>query len=338
MKRSKPSVLASALHGFLIDFLPRQKAMSVHTVQSYRDSLKLLLRFMAGKKADTCQLTLEQITNERVIAFLQDLEKSRRNQISTRNVRLAAIHSFFRYVGDNYPEHLAFAQRILSIPFKRTTLREIQHLELSEMETILGGIDLSVRDGHRDHVLLSFMFNTGARVSEVVGVQACDLHLDSPASVYLRGKGRKERTCPLWSETARALRLLLKNNQIALDEPGRVFLNYRGQPLTRFGVRQILQKHVQKAAARLPSLKRKRLHPHTLRHSTAVHLLRAGVDLITIANWLGHASVNTTNRYLSIDLEEKRQALDKAKPIESKSRRTGSWRTDGDLIKWLESL
>jgi site-specific recombinase XerD len=338
MNRPASSVLSSALHGFLTDYLPRQKGMSVHTLYSYRDSLKLLLRFAAGKERDPSQLTLQQITNEMVVAFLQHLETSRRNQISTRNVRLSAIHSFFRYVGANYPEHLALAQRILSIPFKRTTLREIQHLELSEIQAILGGIDRSVRSGRRDHVLLSFMFNTGARVSEVVGVQACDLRLESPSSVCLRGKGRKERTCPLWSETARALRLLLEELQIGLHEPRCVFLNYRGEPLTRYGVRMILQKHVRKGSSQLPSLKGKRLHPHSLRHSTAIHLLRSGVDLSTIANWLGHASVNTTNRYLAHNLEEKREALAKAKPIGSQGKRTARWRTNRDLIEWLESL
>ena len=197
MKRDRSPSLASALHGFLTDYLPRQRAMSPHTLHSYRDSLKLFLQFAAGKKADPSQLTLEQLTRERVTAFLQYLETVRRNKASTRNVRLSALHSFFRYVGAHHPEHLAAAQRILSIPFKRTALREVQHLELSEIQSILRGIDRCGRHGRRDFVLLSFMFNTGARVSEVVGLQACDVHLGPPASVRLRGKGRKERTCPL---------------------------------------------------------------------------------------------------------------------------------------------
>jgi site-specific recombinase XerD len=337
MKRDRSPSLASALHAFLTDYLPRQRAMSVDTLHSYRDSLKLFLQFAAGKRSDPSQLTLEQLTSERVTAFLQHLEAVRHNKASTRNVRLSALHSFFRYVGAHYPEHLATAQQILSVPFKRTTLREVQHLELSEIQSILRGIDRSPRHGHRDFVLLSFMFNTGARVSEVVGLQACDLSLGASASVRLRGKGRKERTCPLWPETARALRTHLEQCQIGLHEPRSVFLNHRGQPLTRFGVRLILQKHVRKAAMSLTSLKHKRLHPHSVRHSTAVHLLRSGVDLSTIANWLGHASINTTNKYLTLDLETKRQALAKAKPITSR-RRSASWRSDRNLIKWLESL
>jgi integrase/recombinase XerD len=338
MKRPRRSLLATALHGFLTDYLPRQRAMSPHTLHSYRDSLKLFLQFVAGKKADPSQLTLEQLTGERVLAFLQHLETVRHNQVSTRNVRLSAIHCFFRYVGANQPEHLALAQRILGIPFKRAALREIQHLELSEIQSILTNIDRSRRDGRRDHVLLSFMFNTGARVGEVVGLQARDLFLDPPASVCLRGKGSKERSCPLWTETARALRLHLEECRIALHEGRSVFLNHRGQPLTRFGVRLILQKQIRSTALRVASLRRKRLHPHSMRHSTAVHLLRSGVDLSTIANWLGHVSITTTNRYLTLDLETKRKALDKTKPVNPRGRRPVSWRSDRNLIDWLESL
>jgi len=337
MKRDHSPSLASALRAFLTDYLPRQRAMSVDTLHSYRDSLKLFLQFVAGKRGDPSQLTLEQLTPEQVTAFLQHLEAGRNNKASTRNVRLSALHSFFRYVGAHHPEHLAAAQRILSVPFKRTTLREVQHLELSELQSLLRSIDRSHRHGHRDFVLLSFMFNTGARVSEVVGLQACDLSLGASASVRLRGKGRKERTCPLWPETARALRTHLEQCQIGMHEPRSVFLNHRGQPLTRFGVRLILQKHVRKAATRFTSLKNKRLHPHSVRHSTAIHLLRSGIDLSTIANWLGHTSINTTNKYLTLDLETKRQALAKAKPITS-NRRSASWRSDRNLIKWLESL
>jgi site-specific recombinase XerD len=312
--------------------------MSPNTVHSYRDSLKLFLLFAAGKKADPSQLTLEQLTPERITAFLQHLETTRHNKVSTRNVRLSALHSFYRYVGAHHPEHLATAQRALSVPFKRTTQREVQHLELCEVHSILRGIDRARPHGPRDFVLLSFLFNTGARVSEVVALQACDLSLGSSPSVRLQGKGRKERTCPLWPETARALRTHLEQCQIGLHEPRSVFLNHRGQPLTRFGVRLILQKHIRKAALSLSSLKHKRLHPHSVRHSTAVHLLRSGVDLSTIANWLGHVSINTTNKYLTLDLETKRQALAKTKPITSASRRPASWRSDRGLIKWLESL
>ena len=338
MKKNPTSILAAALHGFFSDYLPRQRALSQHTLHSYRDSLKLLLQFVAGKKADPSQLTVEQLTVEQLTAFLQHLETGRKNATSTRNVRLSAVHSFMRYLGAHHPQHLAQAQRLLSVPFKRAGTREIHHLEFSEIQAVLQSVDLSAADGPRDFVLLSFLFNTGARVSEAVGLQACDLRLTTPASVLLRGKGRKERVCPLWPEIARALRTHLERQGTAQHEARSVFLNHRGEPLTRFGVRVILQKQLSRAVRKLPSLKDKRLHPHSLRHSTAIHLLRSGVDLSTIANWLGHVSVNTTNKYLTLDLETKRAALAKAKPILARNHRCGGWRTDRNLIKWLESL
>jgi len=171
-----------------------------------------------------------------------------------------------------------------------------------------------------------------------VAVQARDLILETPASVRLHGKGRKERCCPLWPETARAFRLHLEECRIAPHETRSVLLNHRGEPLTRFGVRLILNKHFQDAARHVPSLRRKRLHPHSLRHSTVLHLLRAGVDLSTIANWLGHVSVTTTNRYLTMDLEAKRRALDKTEPVNGREAGRIPWRSDQSLIHWLESL
>jgi site-specific recombinase XerD len=182
------------------------------------------------------------------------------------------------------------------------------------------------------------MFNTGARVSEIVGLQAADLRLAEPPSIRLRGKGGKERICPLWPETTRLLLELLEEQGMPPDRPEAVFRNRRGERLTRFGVRIILRKHVEKARPRVPSLKHKRLHPHSLRHSTAVHLLRAGVDLSTISHWLGHASLNTTNKYVALDLEAKREALAKAKPLLKIGRKAGAWRHDQDLIAWLENL
>ena len=338
MNSGKASALACALNGFFTDYLPRQRALSPHTLHSYRDSLKLLLQFVAGKNGDPSQLTIEALTVERVAAFLHHLEKGRGNQSSTRNVRLSAVHSFFRYVGGQCPEHLAQAQRILSVPFKRTATREIQHLDFDEILAVLAVIDRSTGQGRRDLALLSLMFNTGARVSEIVGLQTTDLRLASPPSIVLRGKGRKERTCPLWPETAHLLQKVVEERGVQWSQSVALFLNHRGTPLTRFGVRLILRKHIRKAVRRQPSLKNKRLHPHSLRHSTAVYLLRSGVDLSTIAHWLGHASVNTTNKYLAVDLEAKREALAKAKPLLQGCRRPSKWHRDRNLIAWLEKL
>ncbi len=338
MKRSSYDMVAAALHSFFTNFLPCQRALSPHTLHSYRDSLKLLLQFIAGKRGDPSTLTLDQLTVEKVTAYLQYLENQRKNRASTRNVRLSALHSFFRYVGMQYPEQLAQMQRLLAIPFKRAERREIQSLEFAELQAVLDGIDRITPDGRHDFALLSVLFNTGARVSEICGLKAADLHLSEPPSLRLHGKGRKERRCPLWPQTARLLRKLLEEHSIAPDRQESVFRNHRGEPLTRFGVRHILRKHVKAAAARVPSLQLKRLHPHSLRHSAAIHLLRAGVDLTSIAHWLGHVSINTTNKSLALDVEAKRKALAKAKPLVNRRPKSGAWRRDRDLIAWLEAL
>ncbi len=338
MKPSQPSTLGRALRGFFTDYLPNQRAMSPHTLQSYRDSIKLLLQFVAGKREDPSGLTPEMITVERITAFLHHLETGRHNQSATRNVRLSAVHSFFRYMARENPECVRQAQCVLSIPFKRTSTREIQHLDFNEIHAVIAATDRTQANGLRDRALLSLMFNTGARVSEIVGLQASDLRLASPPNVLLRGKGRKERTCPLWPETAALLRALMEQQGVTSSRLVPIFLNHRGAPLTRFGVRLVLKKYVRKASEQQPSLKRKRLHPHSLRHSAAIHLLRSGVDISTIAHWLGHASLNTTNRYLTIDLEAKREALEKAQPLLIKHGRQQNWRKNPDLIAWLESL
>jgi site-specific recombinase XerD len=336
--KPQTSTLALALHGFFIDYLPRQRALSPHTLQSYRDSLKLLLQFAAGTKGDPSQITVAQLSFERITAFLQSLETGRHNHVSTRNVRLSAIHSFFRYLGGQCPEHLEQTQRILSIPFKRTNTRQIEHFESDEIQAVLKAVAVEHANGDRDLALLSLMFNTGARVSEIVGLQTGDLRLTAPCSVLLRGKGQKERTCPLWPETASLLQRLIQHYGLPPTQSVPLFLNDRGARLTRFGVRFILNKHIAKAAQRHTSLKRKRLHPHSVRHSTAIFLLRSGVDLSTIAHWLGHVSVNTTNKYLAIDLEAKREALAKAKPLLKGTLRSGKWHKNTNLLAWLEAL
>ena len=247
MTSSKSSVLALVLKNFFTDYVPRQRALSPLTLQSYRDSLKLLLQFAAGKKADPSQLEVEKLSVEKVTAFLQSLESGRHNRVSTRNVRLSAIHSFFRYLGGQYPEHLEQAQRILSIPFKRTGTRQIEHLDFDEIQAVLKAVDIDVGDGRRDLALLSLMFNTGARVSEIVGLQTADLRLTAPCSVLLRGKGSKERTCPIWTETASLLQKLIEQNDMPPSQSSPLFLNDRGTRLTRFGIRLILNKYVVKA-------------------------------------------------------------------------------------------
>jgi site-specific recombinase XerD len=337
MKPTPPNLLARCLRDYFADHLPRLRGMSRHTVQSCRDSIVLLLRFLASRdKREVCDLDLEDILPDRVLAFLAYLEKERNNSVTTRNVRLAAIHAFFRYVGAHHPEQLERAQRFLGIPFKRADQRVIEYLDRGEIEAILNRMDRSTIDGRRDYALLATMFNTGARVQEVIDIRAHDLQLARPYQVRLFGKGRKERYCPLWPQTARVLASFCEERQIDLRSDATVFLNHRGVTLTRFGVRYILAKHVDRARADVATLGRKRLHPHSMRHSTAVALLKSGVDLTTISQWLGHASPTTTNRYATIDLDMKREAINRVKPVAGSNKVTR--RTSKTVLEWLESL
>jgi site-specific recombinase XerD len=311
--------------------------MSPHTIHSYRDSLLLLLRFLASKrKRQVCDLDLDDIAPEQILAFLIHLEQDRHNSVPTRNIRLAAIHAFFRYVGAQHPEQIERAQRVLGVPFKRATQRVVEYLERAEIEAVLSRIDRSSRDGRRDYALLVTMFNTGARVQEVLDLRARDLQLARPYQLRLFGKGRKERFCPLWPQTAGELRGFCKERQIDLRSESKVFLNHREEPLTRYGVRYILAKHLDRARLDVPTLAHKRLHPHSMRHSAAVALLKSGVDLSTISQWLGHASPSTTNIYASIDLDMKREAIAKVKPI--RGSRNPSWRKNQTVLEWLEQL
>jgi site-specific recombinase XerD len=339
MKTERSETLGAALRDFFDKYVAQMRGMSRHTALSYRDSLKLLLIFVARQKhMVVADLSIQSLGVDEITAFLGHLESERRNGIGTRNVRLSAIHSFFRHVATVYPEHLHQSQRILSIPFKRSPTRTIDYLEFEEIKAVLDAVDRSAPDGRRDYALLALMFNTGARVQEIVNLKGTDLELSKPSSVRLYGKGRKERICPIWPETSLVLREYLEERGVDVRQPRTVFTNHLGGPLSRFGVRYILAKHVRKASLVRPSLGRKRLHPHSMRHSTAVHLLKSGIDPSSIAHWLGHASVNTTNKYAVMDIEMKRNALSKAKPLDTEKGPKGSWRKRPDILAWLESL
>lgn len=339
MNPTRANALGVALKGFFSDYLPKVRGLSPHTILSYRDSLKLFLLFVAQQKCiSVSELGMEDMGVEEIITFLDHLEEKRHNQTGTRNSRLAAVHSFFRYVAGIYPEVLDQCQRILNIPFKRRTSRTVEYLEYEEITAVLRSVDRTTRDGRRDHALLSLMFNTGVRVQELIDLKANDLQLSKPFSIRILGKGRKERICPIWLETAQLLRHLLEERGIDDRLPVTVFTNHVGHPITRFGIRYLLAKHLHNAASACPSLGKKSLHPHSMRHSTAVHLLKSGVDLSTIASWLGHASVNTTNKYATMDLEMKRAAIEKAKPLTDGAPSRGEWKQNHDLLAWLESL
>jgi integrase/recombinase XerD len=337
MRKPSSNLLGAIIHDYFTDYLPRLRGTSSHTVHSYRDSLVLLLRFLSHRrKQPITTLDLTDLDPVGILGFLSYLEQERNNGVSTRNVRLSAIHAFFRFVASRNPEHLELAQRVLGIPFKRTRQRAIDYLEYDEIDAILKTIDRSSLRGNRDYALLAAMFNTGARVQEIADLRASDLQLTKPFQVRLFGKGRKERYCPLWPQTAMVLRTFCHQRDLDLRSESHVFLNHRGQPLTRFGIRHILARCLAMACARAPNLRKKRLHPHSVRHSTAVALLKSGVDLSTISHLLGHASPTTTNRYAKVDLEMKRQAIAKVKPVPRRSRTP--WSKDRTILDWLESL
>lgn len=339
MKAACPNPLARALRDFFSEHLPRLRGMSRHTVLSYRDSLRLLLCFVAvHRSTSVADLDVEHLGLQEVIDFLHHLEHVRRSTATTRNVRLAAIHAFFRYLSARDPERIDQCQRMLGIPFKRARTRPVEYLEYEEIQAVLGAIDRARADGRRDYALLVTMFNTGARVQEMLDLRVCDLQLQRPSQVRLVGKGRKERVCPLWPQTAKVLVDWLEERHLDSRSVERLFLNHRREPLTRFGVRYLLAKYCSRARYEAPSLASKRLHPHSMRHSTAVHLLKAGVDLSTISHWLGHASINTTHRYATVDLDMKRQAIAKAKPIATPPRTASAWRKDASILEWLEAL
>jgi site-specific recombinase XerD len=339
MKPHRPNELAVVLHDYFTDHLPRLRGMSPHTIHSYRDSLSLLLCYLeTAKKRSIVNIDIDDITDENVIAFLQHLEQQRGNGSATRNVRLAAIHAFFTYIAHRYPQRLQQCQCILGVPFKRTITRQVEYLEYDEIQSVLNVINRNTADGRRDYVLLVIMFNTGARVQEILDLRPCDLQLVKPFHARLLGKGRKERLCPLWPQTAQLLQQHLSEAGVEPRSNGKLFLNHRKESLTRFGVRYILAKYLDRAKAETPSLISKRLHPHSMRHSTAVHLLQSGVDIVTISQWLGHASVTTTNIYATVDLDMKRKAINKVDPVGSLKSSAALWKSDLSVLEWLKSL
>jgi len=339
MTASSPTKFATALRAFFGQHLPLTRGLSPRTVLSYRDTFVLLLRFLAERHScAVVNLDLEHLRAEDLLVFLDHLETKRKNSVATRNARLAAVHAFARFLATRDPEQVEESQRLLAVPIKRGPARAVGYLEGNEISAMLEAVSRERPDYVRDRALLLTLFNTGARVQEMLDLRAGDLQLDKPTFVRLRGKGRKERLCPLWPETVASLRALLGTIPPSADSVS-VFRNHRGEPMTRFGVRYVLRCYAERARALAPTLTAKRVHPHTYRHSAAVHLLRAGVDLVTISHWLGHASVETTNRYAAIDLETKREALQRAGPVVGAAQPDiTTWRTDGSVLAWLEAL
>ena len=320
---------------FLLEYLVGERNLARNTQQSYRDALCQLIPFASQqlhKHVD--RLAVIDVSAQIVRDFLRGIESDRHCSIATRNQRLAAIHALASFVGEHSPEHIDWCTQIRCVPFKKGTHATVSYLDKPEVDALLGCPDRRTAQGCRDYGLLLFLYNSGARADEAAHLTIADLDLDA-ASVRIVGKGRKQRHCPLWSTTVHELRTLV--GQRSPQE--RVFLNRCSAPMTRFGVYAMVERIALQAQIARPSLATKRVSPHSIRHSTATHLLRAGVDINTVRAWLGHVSLDTTNIYAEIDLEAKAQALAKC-DITNEQRRatTKRWGKDPDLMKFLRSL
>lgn len=343
MRRRSSPELAQLIQGFFEDYLPGLRGMSTHTIHSYRDTVVLFLRFLAREtRHDIEALQVTDLTAVRVESFLSSLERERHNGITTRNTRLAALHTFARFVILRQPQRLAQFQAILNVPFKRGARdAPIEYFESRELEALFKSIDRTSPSGMRDYALFALMFNTGARVQEILNLTVQDLRLEAPSQVRLHGKGNKMRLCPLWPATVKCIRVHLEQQSRVQTEPhsARVFSNRSGSPLTRFGVGYLLRKYVTAASTRVPTLRGKSLHPHCMRHTTALSLLKSGVDFATISQWLGHSTLNVTMRYARSDIDLKRAALSQVFPDAIAPPRAGKLRIDGaEITNWLRRL
>jgi integrase/recombinase XerD len=336
MSRPRTESLLGLTESFFHNYLQHTRGASAHTVRAYRDALKLFYLFLANQKRKSMSdLALEDIQSDAVLGFLDHVESRRGNSAATRNCRLAAVRSFVQHLLRQDVTRAGQYGRILAIRNKKALRRTPTYLEPEEARAVIAAIDHRSCNGDRDHALLLFLYNTGARVSEALAVRACDLRLERPRQVRLLGKGQKERICPLWSETASALRRIIR----ARPAEDQLFRNAQGVPLTRDGVAYLLGKYVRLAAQQAPALRKYKVTPHVMRHSCAVALLQAGVDVSVIRDYLGHASVATTSRYITTNLQMKREVLDafwKRAGLDPAAPR--KWRPSSKLLAFLNDL
>lgn len=332
------SLLGPWIRRFLMEHMVNERNLARNTQRSYRDTLQLLLPAIARRaRKPVDRLTVTDMSAERVRQFLNELEEDRECTIATRNQRLAAIHALARFIGLNAPELVEWSGQVRTVPFKKAPKTLIPYLEKAEMDALLTAPDLRTPQGRRDHAVLQFLYNAGARADEAAQVRIGDLRLPQvpdrdQASVLIRGKGDKERLCPLWASTVNELLPLIANR--AASE--HVFLNRRRQPLTRFGIYSLVARYAAIVSDKMPSLAQKRVSPHTIRHTTATHLLRAGNDINTIRAWLGHVCLTTTNVYAEVDMEMKAKALATCEIKEEKPKKP--WREQKGLMDFLRSL
>lgn len=340
MKNPDPT-LGALVHGFFVDHLPLQRGVRLTTLRSYRDGIRLFLLFTARDcRRKITALRLADLTFERVLAFLRHLEDERRNHPRTRNQRLAVLHGFFEFLAERVPEMLPTAERVAAIRPKRTPPPEPHHLAREQLRSLFARVGQGPGT-LRDRVLLLFLYNTGARVQEASDLRVANLDLGPRPRVRLHGKGDKWRVCPLWAETAEALADLLRRDHTLDQRDAPVFASRRGGALSRYGIYKIVRRHGAPFDGPPLGPDPRRITPHVLRHTTAVHLLESGVDLNVIRGWLGHVHLTTTQRYAEIPAHMKEEAL---ALCESPTQQTPGaprqprWQTDDALIAWLSSL
>lgn len=335
----KPTQLANHLTRFLSNYLSAQRDLSPNTVRAYRDTFTLLLRYCRDvRDLPPERLEIGELDAQLILDFLAYIESERGCGAGTRNNRLTAIQAFFRYLQTEEPDRLAHCQRILAVPRRRSRRPEIGYLRPDDLAAILAGPDLRTEEGRRDAVLLSVLYDTGARVQELVDLQVRSVRLEAPAQVRLFGKGRKARAVPLLPATVKLLGDYIRAQRLGaperLDEP--LFRNRDGHRLTRSGVRYIIDKYTGLAREKRPGLPDK-VTPHTFRHTKAMHLVQAGNHIVVIRDILGHTDISTTSIYARADLDARRQALEKA-AITAPQPPRPSWQRDDDLLTWLKSL
>ncbi|MEJ2627194.1 MAG: site-specific integrase [bacterium] len=334
---NKKQYLSYYIRLYLTQYLANEKGCSENTILAYRDALKLLMKYCKNQlKMKIDNLSCDDINAEIIRKFLDYLEKQRNCSSRTRNARLTALKTFFYYLGSEVPECLEISQKISTIPLKRIPHKTVDYLNAAELNTILDDIDINSHNGIRDKTLLLFMYNTGARAQEMVNIKLDDLRLDKAGNVKIIGKGKKERVCPLWPETIKMIKAYITVRRPKEINENYLFLNNRGKQITRFGIRYIVKKYVNIAVKKQPSLAYKKVSPHTFRHTTAMHLLKAGNELNMVRLWLGHANLSTTHMYIEINIDMKKEIINKVFPPQLKQN-VKKWMKP-DILEWLDTL
>jgi len=324
---------------FFVSHLANERGASQNTVAAYSDSLRLLIKHLCEKhNKQPEELGMDMLGQEATLEFLDHLEHGRNNGRSTRNQRLAAIKSFLRFAARENPESMLQNERIQAIRAKKTDHKPPPSLSLEQVHAILDTIDTTHLIGHRDKALIQLLYNTGARVQEIADLRIKDLRFESPATATLTGKGRKTRTIPLWNETVQLIQAYLQAREHAGIHSEHLFLNNKGQPITRFGIGRRVELHGKNAAGKCPELKDMKLTPHVFRHITALHLIETGSDITIVKEWLGHADLKTTSQYIEVGVARKQEALEKLPPPGSGERVVvPEWKAPG-IIEFLTSL